>query len=116
MKTASLLKSMTALAALAAVGSSPVFAAGEQTAKIWTVNYDGRPPFSRSVEELPVTDVARLEAAGAEVVEVRTVDYSGRPPYKRGTETLRVIDSARLEPGDENESRPRFMGKPPFHR
>ena len=88
-------------------------AAGDMVT-VWTVDYSGRPPYSRSRETLSVSDVARLEQA--EVTEVRTVDYSGRPPFRRNVETLRIIDAARLEVVEDAAPARRVMNRTSFKR
>lgn len=68
------------------------------TVVVHNVEFRGRPPFKRSYERLPVSDVARLETGSATTV-VRTVDFRGRPPFRRHVQRLELIDSAVLEFG-----------------
>lgn len=84
--------------------------------QVWEVDYSGKPPYSRSLQTLPMADVARMETESSEMVEVRTVDFSGRPPFNRGVETLRVVDAAQLEAETGERSVPGFRKRPPFIR
>lgn len=90
--------------------------AEQSLVRVWDVDYTGKPPYTRSVQELPMADVARMEMAESATVEVRTVDFSGRPPFNRGVETLRVVDAAQLEAETGEKSRPGFRKRPPFTR
>jgi hypothetical protein len=63
----------------------------EETVKVWEVDTSGHPPFKRTLVEVPVADVARLETVETE--RVWHVDYSGRPPFTRSYEELPVVDA-----------------------
>jgi hypothetical protein len=100
----------------ALVLSSVVVAAEEQeTVKVWSVDYKGKPPFKRTLKRLPVSDVAQFETAqDVETVAVK-VRTGSKPPFKRRTVNLPVVDAAQFEI-EENKSKPDFRGKPPFKR
>jgi hypothetical protein len=106
--------SLAALASLLVLPNVAVAADDEAMVTVRTTDFSGRPPFTRRVESLPATEVARLEPApiSAETVTVRTTDYSGRPPFARRSETLPVSEVARLEAEDAIEAR----GTPLRHR
>ncbi len=110
----------TGAGAGSALAGDTMPSAGAEMVTIHDVDFRGRPPFRRSMETLPASEVARLEpqsAAGGETVTVRTIDFSGKPPFRRATETLPVAEVARLEAASETSRRPsRFRGYPPFHR
>ncbi|GAB5500532.1 MAG: hypothetical protein PsegKO_28430 [Pseudohongiellaceae bacterium] len=74
--------------------------------KVWEIDTSGRPPFKRTLVEIPAADLAQLEVIDTE--RVWHVDYSGRPPYRRGFDELPVVDAAALDViGDAgSEARP----------
>lgn len=108
------MKAVISAACFAAVAmiSGTANAAGNGTEMVTfhDVKFGGKPPFRRSVETLPVSEVARFEAAPE--VRVSEVNFNGRPPFKRSGEHLRVIDVARFEVDDTitggNKRRLRF--------
>ncbi|MBU2978081.1 hypothetical protein [Alteromonas sp. C1M14] len=91
--------------------------ANTQTHTVQVVDYSGKPPFKRTMVELDVHDVAKLETVNTpvEYVEVRTVDMSGKPPFKRSIKRVPVYDVAQLEVTLEQE-KPALIGRPPFKR
>ncbi len=85
-------------AMLALPASAGTDATAGETVRVWEVDYSSRPPFKRTLVELPAADVARLETQEEVQTErVWSVDYSGRPPFKRSYEDLPVVDAARVE-------------------
>lgn len=92
--------------------------ADSQTLRVWQVDYSGRPPFKRSLVEVPVVDAARLESLGVvETRRLRTTDFSGRPPFKRRYQEVRVLDAASLETENVANERPfRNVGFKRRHR
>lgn len=94
--------------------SSTLLAKEEQDmVKVWSVDYKGKPPFKRSAEWVPVSDVAEFEEV-QELIAVK-VKSGLKPPYKRRTVYLPVADVAQFETTD-GDSKPDFRGKPPFKR
>ncbi len=69
----------------------------EATVAVHNVDFRGRPPFKRTIEYLPLSEVARLETATARETVIRTADFSGRPPFRRNLERVEIVDAARLE-------------------
>jgi hypothetical protein len=67
----------------------------QETVRVWQIDTSGRPPFKRSLVEMPVADAARMEPVVTE--RVWTTDFSGRPPFKRGYRELPVVDAASLD-------------------
>lgn len=63
--------------------------------RVWEVDTSGRPPFKRTLVEIPAADLAQLEVV--ETARVWHVDYSGRPPFRRGFDELPVVDAAELD-------------------
>lgn len=62
------------------------------------VDFRGKPPFRRSRETLPLTDIAEVTTMDlAAQTRVSKVDFKGRPPFKRNKEKLDVVDIAKLE-------------------
>lgn len=93
----------------------------EATVAVRSVDFRGRPPFKRTVEYLPLSEVARLETEAADrTTVIRTVDYTGRPPFRRNLERVEIVDAARLEltggVADSDENRGRFSGRSAFKR
>ncbi|MGR8948019.1 MAG: hypothetical protein ACU84Q_08230 [Gammaproteobacteria bacterium] len=100
--------------------SLPAFAndsGSRQMVTVIDVDFKGKPPFKRSVETLPMQDLAALEAAESaqKTTKVVTIDFKGKPPFKRNVENLVVRDIASLETVS-SERRTNFRGKPPFSR
>lgn len=91
--------------------------ANTQTHRVQVVDYTGKPPFKRTMVELDVHDVAKLESVSTpvEYVEIRTVDMIGKPPFKRTIKRVPVYDVAQLEATLESE-KPALIGRPPFKR
>jgi hypothetical protein len=91
----------------------------QEMVKVWSIDFSGRPPFSRQLIELPVADVARLETSG-EIIEterVWTVKKSGKPPFRRRFEDIPVIDAASLEVNEADSStRKKPLGSFKRHR
>jgi hypothetical protein len=102
------------------VGAFAANDATEATVAVHSVDFRGRPPFKRTVERLPVSEVARLETATAADREtfIRTVDYTGRPPFRRNLERVEIVDAARLEltDGQPVSDNRRFAGRAAFKR
>ena len=100
--------------------STFVMASNDQdTVDIQLVDYSGKPPFTRQIKSVPVSDVARLESLGEsaiEYVEVRQVIMRGKPPYRRVTIRLPVYDVAQFEMLEEQEKPARQGSRPPFRR
>ena len=105
-------KTLISLCALA-LSSVALASENQEMVKVWSVDYKGKPPFKRSFELVPVSDVARFEEE-QETVTVR-VKTGSKPPYKRRTVNLPVSDVAQFE-AEEIKSKPDFRGKPPFKR
>ena len=80
----------------------------------WSVDTQGKPPYKRTLKQVPVSDIAQLES-DSEMVTVYHVDTRGKPPYKRGFKTMQVSDIAELEIID-TANRTDFSGKPPYKR
>lgn len=104
---------------VSAVVASSAWANDATTTQVKTVDFSGKPPFKRSVETLPVTDVAQLEtldASTVEMVTMRVVKMGGKPPYRRTTIEVPVIDVAQLEAAEQGSEKTKFKGRPPFKR
>ena len=93
---------------------------GTEMVKVWKVDFSGKPPFKRTLVELPVADVAALEATNqvVDTERVWTVDYKGKPPYKRRYKDIPVIDAASLEieAVEESSIKKRPLGSFKRHR
>ena len=73
----------------------------QETVKVWRVDSKGKPPFKRTLVEVSVADVARLESMGEIRTEkVRVVDFRGKPPFRRVTREMQVVETAALEAVD----------------
>jgi hypothetical protein len=68
----------------ATIARAAVVADTEATFRFWITDTSGRPPFKRSLIELPAADVAAMEMTAATAPSCHT-DFSGRPPFKRRT-------------------------------
>lgn len=101
------------IALCSALCAFSVTAESQNTTKEWTVDYSGKPPYKRTLTEINVVDVAKLETAETQVIS--TTDFSGKPPFKRNVETLQVVDAAVLEATDDSGKKTR-KGRPPFKR
>ena len=94
----------------------------EATVAVHNIDFRGRPPFKRTIEYLPLSEVARLEtesAGAARETVIRTVDFSGRPPFRRNLERVEIVDAARLELTDGvpvSDEASRLSGRPPLKR
>ena len=94
---------------LAVLTSNAVFASAECTENCVTkvvTDFSGRPPFKRSIEVVPVVDIAEVEIVDSEpvFVDVKTVDFKGKPPFKRKVERLEQTEVMQLELVTETES------------
>ncbi len=88
---------------------------GQDTAKVWQVDMSGRPPYQRTLVDVPVIDAAAMEIdAAVETELVRTTDFRGKPPFRRSLEALPVIDAASLEAGAQDEGQRNVKAKPFF--
>ena len=78
--------------------------------KVWEVDTSGRPPYKRTLVEIPAADLAQLEVVETE--RLWHVNYSGRPPFRRGFEEFPVVDAAALDvvesAGDQARPTPIF--------
>ncbi len=99
---------------LALAVSSVAVANDTETVTVQSVDFKGKPPFKRTMDELPVSDVAQFEQ-DQEMVAVKVVQMGSKPPYKRRTVYLPVTDVAQFETTDD-ASKTNFRGKPPFKR
>ncbi len=88
----------------------------ETTAKVWQVDMSGRPPYQRTLVEMPVIDTASMEVdvSSVETERVWTTDFSGPPPFKRSMQEMPVIDAASLEADIEGEVSRAVKAKPFF--
>ena len=92
---------------LAGLIALPTLASAE-TYRTWEVDFSGRPPFKRTLAEVPVQDTASLQQQETRVI--RKTDFAGRPPFKRRMVEVPVVDAASLE----TVTRPHW--RKPFHR
>ena len=102
--------------ALTMACSNAVAESSQETIEQWVVDTKGKPPYQRSLETVPVTDIAQLESGDDyETVTTWHVKMGGKPPYKRSYKTMRVKDIAQLEIED-NSNQIDYSGKPPYRR
>ena len=111
-----MMKKMTTLALGLAVAIPGIqSASAEEMVSQWVVDTKGKPPYQRTLKQVPVSDIAQLEAEDYETVTVYHVEMGGKPPYKRGFKTMRVSDVAELEIVEDTKKTD-FSGKPPYRR
>ena len=103
---------------VAALLSAPALAehSTKTTVKVWEVDMSGRPPYQRTLVDMPVIDTASMEidTANIETERVWTTDFSGKPPFKRSMQELPVIDAASLEADIEGDVSRAVKAKPFF--
>jgi len=94
---------------LAVLTSGSVVSAQECTencVSTWVTDFSGKPPFKRTLVQMPVVEVAEVEVVESEpvFVEVKTVDFKGKPPFKRRVETLEQVEVLEVEVVSEDDS------------
>ncbi|MEW9797115.1 hypothetical protein [Alteromonas sp. CYL-A6] len=96
------------------------FAVAEETRQVMVVDTSGKPPFKRSIVEVPVSDIAQFEAVSQNELETTrqtVVDYRGKPPYSRRVVEMPVVDVAQFEEITDAQNRDKLKGsRPPFKR
>lgn len=99
--------------------SSGAAALSQSTKTVQVVDTQGKPPFKRTLVEVPVQDVAQFEAAEqVDTVKKQVVlNYRGKPPYTRRVVEVPVVDVAQFEEAEQTEQKTFKSGKrPPFKR
>ncbi len=113
MKRSIALVSLIAPFALMSCGTANGLDSGAEMVRVWSVDTTGKPPFKRTLVEVPAADIASLEIddANVETVTMRVTDFRGKPPFRRTMQEVPVIDAASLEQVSETT---RKAGRTPF--
>ena len=115
MKKSVALVSLVAPFVLMSCGTASGLESGAEMVQVWSVDTTGKPPFKRTLVEVPAADIARMEIedAAVETVSMRLTDFRGKPPFRRTIQEVPVIDAASLEAVQESSRKagPRRFGK-----
>lgn len=82
----------------------------KSTTEGWEVNYSGKPPYQRTLQEV---GVGQSDAAKTQVET--TANFSGKPPFARNAKRQKIVDVAALKKA-ESSDRKNLKGRPPFKR
>lgn len=115
MKKSVSLISFVAASVLMSCGTANGLESGAEMVRVWSVDTSGKPPFKRTLVEVPAADIASMEIedAAIETVTMRVTDFRGKPPFRRTMQEVPVIDAASLEEAQETSRKagPRRFGK-----